>query len=83
MRTLIEDLARALDTRAHMTALERTKQVGCYFPWWSNMDGGADWATAEGCAVSLLCVVSRAVKNRSVGPRRRPAIAPKRQDGYF
>ncbi|CAN0534694.1 unnamed protein product, partial [Scytosiphon promiscuus] len=27
VRTLIEDLARALGTRAHMTALERTKQV--------------------------------------------------------
>lgn len=27
VRTLIEDLGRALETRAHMTALERTKQV--------------------------------------------------------
>ena len=30
VRTLIEDLARALGTRGHMTALERTKQV-----WWA------------------------------------------------
>lgn len=27
VRTLVEDLARALGSRAHMTALERTKQV--------------------------------------------------------
>lgn len=27
VRALIEDLGRALGTRAHMTALERTKQV--------------------------------------------------------
>lgn len=32
VRTLIEDLARALGTRAHMTALERTKQVRAVRP---------------------------------------------------